>query len=84
MAEDGRVIYGAAFDVVKVPPGTDLDDLASIRRVVKVLCFYEVKSTSKPTVKADWSGYFFSLSRPQNFSRPRAFELSSSSRSLTR
>jgi hypothetical protein len=62
MAEDGRVIYGDAFDVVKLPLGVDADDMAALRAVVRELVFYEVKSTNKGTVKADWSGYFFSLS----------------------
>lgn len=62
MAERGLVVYGAAFDLVKLPAGTDPDSLESLRQVADALVFYEVKSTNKPAVKADWTGYFFSLS----------------------
>src|SRR5687767_13756634 len=49
MAEDGKIVYGAAFDLVKVPPEVDLDDAASIRAGIRKVVFYEVKSTNKAT-----------------------------------
>lgn len=62
MARHQRILYGDAFDVVKLPPGIDLNDDAGLDRAWKELRFFEVKSTGKKSVKDDWSGYFFSLS----------------------
>ena len=62
MAEEGQVVYGDAFDVVKAPVAVDLDDMEALRKVVNELVFYEVKSTNVTKVKANWNGYFFSLS----------------------
>lgn len=62
-AGQGSVVYGEAFDVVRVLPGTavDFNDLGSVVRNIDNLVLYEVKST-KRNLPADFAGYFFSLS----------------------
>lgn len=58
-----KVVYGRAFDALKVTAGVEVDwsDLSSVRQHLPDITLYEVKSTSK-TLPDDFSGYFFSLS----------------------
>ncbi len=58
-----RVVYGRAFDVLKVTEGVIVDwtDLSSVQQHLSDITLYEVKSTSKK-LPEDFSGYFFSLS----------------------
>lgn len=60
--QEDYIIYGKAFDIVKLKSPVDLNDSEDIRRHLDDIVIYEIKSTSKPTVKPDFRGYFFSLS----------------------
>jgi hypothetical protein len=59
-AKRGRVIYGKAFDIVRVSSPISLDDLGEIERNHKQITFYEIKSTRKHLPR-DFSKFFFSL-----------------------
>jgi hypothetical protein len=55
------VVYGRAFDIVKLLGEVDLDDLASVEKNLDKIRIYEIKSTSKK-LPSDFSKYFFSIS----------------------
>ncbi len=59
-AKRGKVVYGKAFDVVKLSAPVDLADLAEVEKHLDQIIIFEVKSTRKK-LKADFSGYFFAL-----------------------
>jgi len=59
-AKRGKVVYGKAFDVVKLSAPLDLADLTEVEKQLEHVKVFEVKSTRKK-VKADFSGYFFAL-----------------------
>jgi hypothetical protein len=59
---EGYVIYGKAFDIIRVKTKIDLADENEIRRHLNDIVLYEIKSTSKANIPADFRGYFFSLS----------------------
>ncbi|MCB1734677.1 MAG: hypothetical protein H6981_05195 [Gammaproteobacteria bacterium] len=61
-AATDKVIYGKAFDVVKRPEDLNLDDFSAVEKRLKEITLFEVKSTNRPSVPDDFSGYFFSLS----------------------
>lgn len=65
MAFAGRdkIVYGRAFDAVRVPDSTDvdLDDLASVEAKLDQLTLYEVKSTKRENLGDDFRTYFFAL-----------------------
>ncbi|KFE66508.1 hypothetical protein [Hyalangium minutum] len=61
-AQAGFVIYGKAFDAVKIKVPIDLTDPEDIGRHLDDLVIYEIKSTGKSTVQPDFRRYFFSLS----------------------
>ncbi len=56
-----QVLYGAAFDVIRVARPVDLTDPAAIAAATDAITVYEIKSTNKPATKADFGGYFFDL-----------------------
>jgi hypothetical protein len=60
----GKVVYGRAFDAVKVADGPDIDfaDLGSVEANLSRIVLYEVKSTNRAKLGPDFAGYFFSLS----------------------
>jgi hypothetical protein len=58
----GRVIYGAAFDLVRLSAPVDLKDSAAVAEAGDAITIYEVKSTNRANVGPDFGGYFFSLS----------------------
>jgi hypothetical protein len=60
--QEGFVIYGKAFDIVKVAGEVDLTSVEDIRRRLDSITLYEVKSTGKAAVDSDFRRYFFSLS----------------------
>jgi hypothetical protein len=62
-AAEDKIVYGRAFDAVRVPDGldVDLDDLASVESSLERLVLYEVKSTNRSNLGADFKGYFFAL-----------------------
>ena len=59
-AERNLVIYGKAFDAVKVAREVDLEDLDSVRKHFAAITLYEIKSTNRQLPR-DFSGYFFAL-----------------------
>ncbi len=59
-AKRGKVVYGRAFDVVKLSAPVDLADPAEVERYLERIKVFEVKSTRK-RLRPDFSGYFFAL-----------------------
>jgi hypothetical protein len=59
-AKRGKVVYGRAFDVVKLSGPVDLDALAEVEKHLEQIRIFEVKSTRKK-LRPDFSGYFFAL-----------------------
>jgi hypothetical protein len=59
-AKRDLVIYGKAFDIVRLSGAVDLDDLSSIETHLDLITLFEIKSTRKQ-LKADFSAYFFAL-----------------------
>lgn len=57
----GKILYGAAFDLVRTDVEVDLSDPASIFAAISSITVFEVKSTNKPSVREDFGGYFFDL-----------------------
>ncbi len=55
------VVYGRAFDIIKLLGNIDLDDLASVEKNLDKIRIYEIKATNK-NLPADFSKYFFSIS----------------------
>ena len=61
-ARKGLVVYGRAYDIVKLKAGSkvNLDDQDSIERGLDDLMLYEIKSTRR-RLDAEFNGYFFAL-----------------------
>jgi hypothetical protein len=59
-AKVGKVVYGKAFDVLKLSDQVNLDDVGDIERRLGSITVFEVKSSRKK-LRADFSGYFFAL-----------------------
>ncbi len=60
-AKTGAVIYGRAFDIVKLRADIDLDDPGSVEKNLKNIVLCEVKSTKK-AADEEFRGHFFSIS----------------------
>jgi hypothetical protein len=62
-AKRGCVVYGKAYDIVRIRNGAkvDLEDQESIERGLDALILYEIKSTNKRSIGADFDKYFFAL-----------------------
>jgi len=62
-AKRGCVVYGKAYDIVRIRNGAkiDLDDQESIERGLGSLILYEIKSTNKRSIGADFDKYFFAI-----------------------
>jgi hypothetical protein len=58
----GFVIYGRAFDVIKVGRPVNLENPDDVQRAIEHIVLYEIKSTNKANVLPDFRRYFFSLS----------------------
>lgn len=59
-AKKGKVVYGKAFDIVKLSSFVDLNDLADLEKNLQKVTIFEIKSTKKK-LRADFSTYFFAL-----------------------
>ncbi len=59
-AKKGKVVYGRAFDIVRLSSHINLDDLAEVESNLHTITIFEIKSTKKK-VPADFSTYFFAL-----------------------
>jgi hypothetical protein len=60
-AKKNMVVYGRAFDIVKLLGEVDLNDLASVEKNLGKIRIYEIKSTNKK-LASDFSKYFFGIS----------------------
>jgi hypothetical protein len=56
-----KVLYGAAFDLVRTESDCDLTLPSTIAEQIDAITAYEIKSSNKAATKADFSGYFFDL-----------------------
>lgn len=59
-AKKGKVVYGKAFDVVKLSGTVDLNELVEVEQHLEKVKVFEVKSTRKK-LRSDFAGYFFAL-----------------------
>lgn len=59
---EGFVVYGKAFDIVKLARPIKLDDASEVRKNLDAVTLYEIKSTNKESVTPNFDRYFFSLS----------------------
>src|SRR5437667_11143307 len=59
-AKKGKVVYGRAFDIVKLSAPVNLDDLPDIERQLSHLTVLEIKSSRKK-LGSEFGGFFFSL-----------------------
>jgi hypothetical protein len=59
-ARRGKVVYGKAFDIVKLAEPVDLNDIEDVERRLAMIIIYEIKS-SKRELPNDFSGFFFAL-----------------------
>ncbi|MBC7369886.1 MAG: hypothetical protein H7343_24235 [Undibacterium sp.] len=59
-AKRNMVIYGKAFDIVRLSGKVDLNRLADVERSLSKITIFEIKSTKKP-LHADFRKHFFSL-----------------------
>lgn len=60
LAKRNVVIYGKAFDILKLSEYVDLDDPVAIGRNLEKITFCEIKSSSRK-LPDDFRGYFFAL-----------------------
>lgn len=61
-AMSGKVLYGAAFDIVRATRPVDFENTADITRNMNAISIYEVKSTNRADIGPDLKNYFFALS----------------------
>lgn len=59
-ARKNLVVYGKAFDVVKLLEAVNLDDATEIERSLDQIILCEIKSSSRK-LPEDFKGYFFAL-----------------------
>ena len=59
-ARKGNVVYGKAFDVVKIAGAVDLNNPDDIERQLACITVFEIKSSRKQ-LRAGFGGFFFSL-----------------------
>jgi len=60
-AMNDKIVYGKAFDLIKVDTSIDLNNLSDIKKKIKKIKLYELKSTNNSRVQVDFSRYFFGL-----------------------
>lgn len=56
-----KVLYGAAFDVIRLNQPVDLRDPQAIAAATDTITICEIKSTNRSTLRADLKGYFFNI-----------------------
>lgn len=56
-----KILYGAAFDVVRLEAEVDLMNPQAIADAIGAITICEVKSTSQASIKADLKNYFFNI-----------------------
>ena len=55
------IVYGRAFDIVKLLAPVDLDDLSEVESKISKIQLFEIKSTNKDKISVTFRRYFFSL-----------------------
>lgn len=60
-ARKRKVVYGAAFDVVRLTREMDLSDAEEVFTNLEAVELLEVKSTNRRSINAEFEGYFFAL-----------------------
>lgn len=60
-AKHRKVLYGAAFDVVRIEGELDLADTDAVAAAIDRITICEVKSTNRPMIASDLKGYFFNI-----------------------
>lgn len=60
-AQKNRVIYGNAFDAVRLSKDINLSDIESVINNIQHITLLEVKSTNRENIDGSFSGYFFGL-----------------------
>ena len=59
-AKQDRIVYGKAFDVVRLTGHVDLDSLEDVEAKLNQVLFCEIKST-KQDFDEEFKGYFFAI-----------------------
>ena len=59
-AKKNKVVYGKAFDIVKLSEPVVLDDLVDLEQNLQKVTIFEIKSTKKK-LTSDFSSFFFAL-----------------------
>jgi hypothetical protein len=59
-AKRNLIIYGKAFDIIRMSEPLDLDDGEAVERGLDTITVFEIKSTNK-TLREDFGSYFFAL-----------------------
>lgn len=65
-AKHRKVLYGAAFDVIRLDQPIDLADSDAIADAIDAITVCEVKSTNQKKVGADLKGYFFNITAAEH------------------
>lgn len=60
-AKRNMVIYGNAFDALKLLNPVNLSSLQEIEEHLDDIILYEIKSTNRKNIGPDFTGYFFAL-----------------------
>lgn len=55
------IVYGRAFDIVKLLGPVNLDDLSDVEDKLERIQLFEIKSTNKKDIGPDFKKYFFGL-----------------------
>ncbi|WBY08123.1 hypothetical protein PIB19_00770 [Sphingomonas sp. 7/4-4] len=60
-ARHRKVLYGAAFDVIRVEGDLDLSNSDAVAEAIERITICEVKSTNRAAMGSDLKGYFFNI-----------------------
>jgi len=60
-AKKDMIVYGRAFDIVKLLAPVNLSDLMEVESKLSKIELFEIKSTNKTKIGTSFHGYFFSL-----------------------
>lgn len=60
-AKHRKVLYGAAFDAIRLERPVDLLDPEAIAGAIDAITICEVKSTNRTAMGSDLKGYFFNI-----------------------
>lgn len=60
-AKHRKVLYGAAFDIVRLERPIDLTDPDAVADAIDAIIICEIKSTNQGKIGLDLKGYFFNI-----------------------